>query len=398
MDYLNATCWSDTLPPELADIYDAEKYKRSQQYLRWKQRFSTMTDAFSFLVMMLMLFLGGFALADSLVREVTTHPILMALLFFGMLGLAADLISIPFSAYNTFVIEERFGFNTTTVKTFILDRFKGWVVGALIGGGLLALIVWIYESSGQWFWLIAWVAISAFMIFMSMFYSNLIVPLFNKQRPLEEGELRDAIEGFAEKVGFKLKNIYVIDSSRRSTKGNAYFTGLGAKKRIVLYDTLIGKHSVEELVAVLAHEIGHYKKKHTVKNIFLSLLQTGVMLYILSWFLKSPVPPAALGAQEPGFHMSVLAFALLYSPLSMFIGLAMNGLSRKHEYQADRFAGVNYRPEALAMALKKLSVDNLSNLRPHPVYVFFNYSHPPLLKRLEALRHINGRRDRTNGS
>ena len=283
------------------------------------------------------------------------------------------------------MIEEKFGFNKTSLKTFFLDKLKGALLAVLIGGGLLALIVWIFSATGQWFWLITWGAISGFMIFMTMFYSNLIVPLFNKQKPLEEGTLRDNIEAFATRVGFKLKDIYVIDSSKRSSKGNAYFTGLGAKKRIVLYDTIIEEHSTEELVAILAHEIGHYKKKHTIQGMLISLFQTGLMLYILSLFITRPVLSEALGAEQPSFHMGLVAFAMLYSPLSLVLGMFSNALSRKNEYSADRFAGENYSAPALADALKKLSVNNLSNLRPHPAYVFFYYSHPPLLKRLAAL-------------
>ncbi len=387
LDYLNSTYWSDELPAELTDIYDAERYKKSQQYIRVSQKFSFLVETFSFILMLGMLLLSGFAFVDDLVRSVTIHPIWMSLLFFGILGLAADIVSIPFSWYGTFVIEERFGFNKTTVKTFFLDKVKGWLLSGIIGGGILSLVVWIYEMSGSWFWLIAWGVITGFTIFMSMFYSNLIVPLFNKQKPLEEGELRSAIEKYAASVGFKLKNIFVIDGSRRSSKGNAYFTGLGPRKRIVLYDTLIEKHSTDELVAVLAHEVGHYKKKHSLKGIVISILQTGLMLFILSLFLKSPYLSEALGASEPSFHMSLLAFGLLYSPLSLIIGLAMNVMSRKHEYQADRYSADTYDPDALSLALKKLSVDNLSNLRPHPVCVFFHYSHPPLLKRLEAIEN-----------
>jgi STE24 endopeptidase len=388
LDYLNSTYWSDKIPQGLEGIYDAEAYRKSQNYTKTNQRFSLLTDSFSFVLIMLMLFLGGFAFLDNLVRSITSNPILMALLFFGILGFASDLLSTPFTIYGTFVIEEKFGFNKTTTKTFILDKIKGWLVSAIIGGGLLALITWIYTSTGEWFWIITWAAIGGFMIFMSMFYSNLIVPLFNKQTPLEDGELRSAIETFAQKVDFKLKNIYVINGSKRSSKANAYFTGLGPKKRIVLYDTLIEKHSTEELVAVLAHEVGHYKLKHTLLGIFISLLQTGIMLYVLSLFIGNPILSQALGAKEGSFYMGLLAFGLLYSPLSMVLGYLQNAISRKNEYAADKYAGTNYKPIELITALKKLSVDNLSNLRPHPLYVNFYYSHPPLLKRIAALQKL----------
>ncbi len=388
MDYLNKTMWSDELPAELDDIYDKERYRKSQQYLKTNHNFSQVTESFNFILVMGMLVFGGFAFLDNIIRHYTENPVLMALLFFGSLGLVADILGTPFSIYSIFVIEEKFGFNKTTVKTYILDKLKGWLMAIVIGGGLLALVVWIYSATGPWFWLIAWGVISVFTLFMTLFYSNIIVPLFNKQTPLEPGELRDAIESFALRTGFDLKNIYVIDGSKRSTKANAYFTGLGRKKRIVLYDTLIKDHPTDELVAVLAHEIGHYKKKHTTFGIISSLINTGLMLFILSRFLDSPYLSGALGAGQNSFHLSVVAFGILYTPLSMAIGLAMNVFSRRHEYQADRFAALNFNGESLINALKRLTVNNLSNLRPHPAYVFMYYSHPTLLQRISAIRKV----------
>ncbi len=385
LDFLNRTYWSDDLPVELEGIYDLEKYRKSQLYLRANDKFSQVTESFNFILVLGMLVLGGFAYLDHYIRQITTNPILLALLFFGILGLIADILGTPFSVYATFVIEERFGFNKTTVKTFILDKIKGWMLAIILGGGLLALVVWIYGATGQWFWLIAWGVISFFTVFMTLFYSNIIVPLFNKQTPLEAGDLRDAIEAFAVKADFNLRNIYVIDGSKRSTKANAYFTGLGRKKRIVLYDTLIKDHPKEELVAVLAHEIGHYKKKHTLIGTVVSIGTTGVMLFILSRFLGNPHLSAALGSSNPSFHLSVVAFGILYTPLSVILGLAMNAFSRKHEFQADHFAATQYHADSLRDSLIRLSVNNLSNLRPHPAYVFFYYSHPPLTERLKAI-------------
>lgn len=387
LDYLNSTYWSNELPKELQGIYDAEKYKKSQDYQKVNQRFSLLTSSLSFAAMMLMLLFGGFAFVDAYIRQFTDNPILMALIFFGIIGFAADILNTPFGIYDTFVIEQKFGFNNTTVKTYIFDKLKGWLLAIVLGGGLLALFIFIYSKTGDNFWWIAWLVFSIISIFFSMFYSDIIVPLFNKQTPLEDGELRSAIEVFANKTGFKLKNIFVIDGSKRSNKANAYFTGLGSKKRIVLYDTLIKDHTTEELVAVLAHEVGHYKKKHTIKTIIISLIETAMMLYILSWFISNPVLSESLGTPQ-SFHISIIVFGILYSPLSMILGLAMNVLSRKHEYEADKFAAENYAAKPLADALKKLSVNNLSNLRPHPVYVFFHYSHPTLLQRLSALNQL----------
>jgi STE24 endopeptidase len=385
LEYLNSTRYGAPIPEVLEDVYDKDKYEKSMAYKKVNYRFAILTGTFSLAVILLMLFYNGFAFADNLVRNVTQNPILVALLFFGLLMFASDLINIPFTLYDTFVIEERFGFNKTTVKTFVLDKLKSWMLGIIIGGGILAVIVWFYTLTGKNFWIFAWIFISIYTIFMYMFYSNLIVPLFNKQSPLEEGALRDAITSFSEKAGFTLKNIFVIDGSKRSTKANAYFTGLGAKKRIVLYDTLITDLGTDEIVGVLAHEIGHYKKKHTLTGVILSILQTGAILYILSLFVGSPVLSRALDASVPSFHIGLIAFGILYSPLSLILGIGMNVMSRKNEYQADSYASEMFRPQPLVDALKKLSRKNLSNLTPHPVYVFFHYSHPPLYQRVKAL-------------
>ncbi|UCH15464.1 MAG: M48 family metallopeptidase [Bacteroidales bacterium] len=386
LSILNSTRWSYKLPEELKDVYDAKEYKRSQEYKRVNDRFSFLTSSFSLVVLLLMLFLKGFSFVDDLVRDFTGNMVLITLLFFGILMFASDIINTPFAVYDTFVIEEKFGFNKTTLRIFILDKLKSWLLALIIGGGLLALIIWFYKVTTDMFWIYAWLAISLFMIFMAMFHSTLIVPLFNKQTPLEEGKLRDAIEKFSSKVGFKLDNIFVIDGSKRSTKANAYFTGIGAKKRIVLFDTLIKDLSINEIVAVLAHEIGHYKKKHILTGMIISIIQTGITLYILSLFIDNPQLSQALGSEITSFHLGLISFGILYSPISLVIGLATNIFSRKNEFSADRFTKENHNGEDLIKAMKKLSSKNLSNLTPHPVYVFFHYSHPTLLQRARALK------------
>jgi len=385
LDFLNLKNFSPELPKEAEGIYDAEKYRVSMEYYKLNDRLSMISSTFNLLVLLAMLFFNGFAWVDQYVRIVTENPIWMALLFFGIIGLASDLLSIPFSLYKNFVIEEKFGFNKMTVKTFILDKIKGYVLGALIGGSLLAVIVWIYGITGKYFWIYALGVLSFFMIFATMFYASVILPLFNKLTPLPEGELRSAIEEYCKKVGFKLDNLFMMDGSKRSAKANAFFSGLGSKKKIVLFDTLIEKHTTDELVAVLAHEIGHYKRKHTRQGLLLGLLQSGIMLFILSLFLGNPELSKALGASHSSFHLDILAFGILYSPLSEILGILMNMLSRKNEFEADHYAKETYKGDSLANALKKLSVDNLSNLKPHPAYVFVHYSHPPLLQRLRAL-------------
>lgn len=387
LDFLDSKNWSEKLPDELKDVYDAEQYKKSQNYKRVNDKFGLLTSTFSFLVVITMLFFHVFGFIDEYARSLTDNPVLIAIIFFGILMFASDLVNTPFALYDTFVIEEQFGFNKTTIRTYIFDKIKGWVLMAVIGGGVLALIIWFYNKTETYFWLYAWGAISLFMIFITIFYSTLIVPLFNKQTPLEDGELREAISDFCRKAGFQLQNIFVIDGSKRSTKANAYFTGLGKRKRIVLYDTLIDDLTKEEIVAVLAHEIGHYKKKHTISGIFISIIQTGVTLYVFSLFTVNPLLSWALGAKVKGVHMALMAFGVIYSPFSTIVGLGMNYLSRKNEYEADRFASDHGTGSDLISALKKLSSNNLSNLTPHKAYVFFHYSHPTLLQRIKALKN-----------
>lgn len=386
LSFLNCRNISTDLPEEVKGIYSDDKYQQSQEYTKANCRFDLITASLKVVILLALLLAGGFAYLDELARALVQSELLVSLLFFGLLFLVSEILSLPFGLYHTFVLEERFAFNKTTMATFITDKLKGWLLTVLLGGPLLAAVIWFYQATQENFWIYAWLLMSGFMVFMAMFYSSLIVPLFNKQTPLGPGALREAIEAFSTKAGFELDNVFVIDGSRRSTKANAYFSGLGAKKRIVLYDTLINDLEVEELVAVLAHEIGHYKKKHTVKGIIAGLCQTGIMLYVLSLFIASPLLSQALGADIHSFHLALVSFALLYSPLSIVMGLGMHSFSRRNEYEADSFAAQHFDAASLASALKKLSVNNLSNLTPHPAYVFFHYSHPPLLHRLRALR------------
>ncbi|WP_075589996.1 M48 family metallopeptidase [Labilibacter marinus] len=384
--YLNTTMWSDKLPSELQDVYDEEKYAKQQQYSKVNHKFGWLTTIYSLALILLMLFFNGFAWLNSWTTQVSDNSIIQAILFLGVLGLGSTVLNMPFSLYSTFVIEEKFGFNKTTPKTFVLDFIKSLLIGALLGGGILALIVWFYEAAGENFWLYAWGFMTVFMLFITMFYTSVLLPLFNKQTPLEDGELKVAIEEFSEKVNFKLDNIYIMDGSKRSTKANAFFSGLGAKKRIVLYDTLVNDLEVDEIVGVLAHEIGHYKKKHTLWGMLSGIVQTGIMLYVFSLFVDSPVLSQALGVQKPVFHIGLIAFGILYSPISGVSGLFSTLLSRKNEYEADAFAATNHNSSSLIKALKTISVNALSNLTPHPWFVFFHYSHPPLLARINALK------------
>jgi len=328
---------------------------------------------------------GGFHWVDQLVQSYVQSEIWTPIIFFGVLFLANDILNIPFECYDTFVIEQKFGFNKVTPKLFILDKLKGYGMTIVLGGGFLFAIIWIYSLTPTYFWLWAWAVITAFSLFMTMFYSQIIVPLFNKQTPLGEGELRTEIEKFAIKTGFKLDNIFVINGSKRSTKANAYFSGLGSKKRIVLYDTLMDKMTVEEIVAVLAHEVGHYKHKHTLINFMISIPSTLLLFFAFGYILQSDAFAQALGGSVASFHLNALAFSILYSPISLVLDIITNVLSRKFEYQADAFATKYGYGAQLESGLKKLTATSLGNLMPHPLYVFFHYSHPTLYQRISSI-------------
>ncbi|WP_299457881.1 M48 family metallopeptidase [uncultured Microscilla sp.] len=387
--WLNLKNSPANLPQALESLYTNDEYQRSLAYKKAVGHFSLFTGTLSFVVTLMLIVTGGFAVVAEWVNGQINHPIGQTMAFFAVLMLANDVLTLPFQLYSTFVIEERFGFNKITPKTFIIDKVKGYVLGGILGGVLGFAFLYLVAQMQQQFWVYFWVVIAAFMVFMNMFYTSLIMPLFNKLTPLEEGELRTAIEQYCQKVSFPLNNLFVIDGSKRSTKANAFFSGMGAKKKVVLYDTLIQNHSTEELVAVLAHEVGHYKKKHIPVSMLISVLQIGLVLFILSWFLFNPALSQALGASSLNIGLNLMAFGFLYSPISMITSLFMNIFSRKNEYEADAYACTTYNSKALASALKKLSRDNLSNLTPHPAYVFFHYSHPPLLTRLKAMQEAD---------
>lgn len=385
LDYLNIKNWSDKVPDLLKDVYSEEKYLKAKEYAIVNYRFSKIVSFLSLGIILFCLLTGLFGKLDDYVRTISSNPIWIALIFFGVIGLVSDLVSTPFAFYKTFVIEQKFGFNKTSLKTFFADKIKGYLLAALLGGIILSILIKIFEMTGTNFWWLAWLFLITFMFLTTVFYASWILTVFNKLIPLPEGDLRKSIEEYSRKNDFPLKDVFVMDGSKRSSKANAFFSGLGKKKKIVLFDTLINEHTKEELVAVLAHETGHYKLKHTLTSFILGIAQAGIMLFVFSFLQNSPQLAAALGSSHSGLHLELLAFGFLYTPISALTGLFMHFLSRKNEYEADNFARKTYSGPALISALKKLSADNLSNLTPHPAYVFFHYSHPPLLKRLEAL-------------
>lgn len=386
LDILNSRHYNNQIPEELTDVYPEEEYQKSIAYKEANFKFKLVSSTISLCIMLAFFFLDGFALVDTISRNISDNSIIVGLLFFGIIMIGSDILSTPATYYKIFVIEEKFGFNKTTTKTFFIDKIKSIIMMMIVGGGLLALIIWFYQITGNSFWIYAWTLVSIFTLAMNMFYAKLIVPIFNKQTPLEPGELRNTIEAYSKKVGFQLKDIFVIDGSKRSTKANAYFSGFGSEKRITLYDTLVNDLDNEEIVAVLAHEVGHYKKRHVIVNLFLSIALTGLTLWFLSLFIANPLLSEALGVATPSFHIGLIAFGILYSPISEITGLIMNIVSRAFEYQADNYAKETYNNEALINSLKKLSKNNLSNLTPHPAMVFIHYSHPTLLQRIKNLR------------
>ena len=389
LESLNSKHMSPVLPDSLKGIYDEKEYSRFQSYKRENGRLDCWSSGGGFGVMIVFLVAGGFGWYNSWVVSLTDSVVWQTIFFVMGLSVASTVLDIPFDYYATFRIEEKYGFNKTTRRVYWLDAVKELFLSLVLGGVLLALVVWFYTWAGTYFWLYAWGAVTLFSVFMAMFYSQLIVPLFNKQTPLQEGSLRDKIQDFAEKVGFKLDNIYVIDGSKRSTKANAYFTGLGPKKRVVLYDTLIDELTEEEIVAVLAHEVGHYKKRHTLRSMVVSVIQMGVLFWLFSLCVNNAALSEALGGDRAYFQLGLIAFAILYSPVNLILGIGMNVWSRSNEYEADAFAARYYEGDNLVSGLKKISVKSLSNLTPHPLYEYIYYSHPSLLKRIDAIKRIH---------
>ena len=394
LDYINHRNWKDEIPNELKDFYDKEKYKKAKNYALSKNKISLFSSSLSFLLLISLIVFNGYGIIDQFVSfnlsksteslQISSNFIQSGV-FFLILFILNSIISIPFSYYNTFVIEEKFGFNKTTKLTFFIDIIKSTLLSFFIGGILLFLALYLYENLNDGFWLWLWIGLSLLMILINMFYADLIVPIFNKLTPLDDGELRNKIEKYSKDVGYLLKNIYVIDGSKRSTKANAFFSGLGPRKTIALYDTLIEKHTENELVAVLAHEVGHFKKKHIFSGLIMSIIQIGIMSFFFELCLKLPEISIALGGLESSFHLGIVGFSIIFSPISILSGIIMNYNSRKNEFEADAYAKETFNGEDLSLALKKLSVDSLSNIYPHPLYVFFHYSHPPLIQRLRAL-------------
>ena len=387
VENLNIKNIKTQLPKEYEGCYDSEKYDKAQTYLKEGTRFALFKNSFFTAVIILFIITGGFNFVDEIARAFQRGPILTGLIFAGVIMFGIQLLNIPFSIYHTFVIEEKYGFNRTTPRTFILDRIKMWILGGIIGGIIFAGVVWFFRELENVAWIYCWIGVTIAQLFLAFIAPVVIMPLFNKFIPLEDGQLKTAIKKYADSQKFKIKGIYKIDASRRSSKSNAFFVGFGKYRRIGLFDTLIEKQTAGELVSVLAHEVGHYKKNHIIKDLLISVLATGLMFFILSFFINNPGLFAAFRMKNLSIYASLFFFGFLYTPISLLISVIGNVVSRKHEYEADKYAvttcGVS---EDFITALKKLTVDNLSNLTPHSLKVFLEYSHPPVLKRIEAIR------------
>lgn len=385
LSLLNRKASRQSIPTRLAGLYDTEAYTRQQDYFRQNSNLSLLQNVVSTGLLLVFFAFGVYAIFDTWAGGMVSYPLLVSLCFFGIVYLCAWVVDLPAGIYDTFVIETRFGFNKTTPAVFALDQIKSLGLNLVISGGFLAAIIWIYNIIPDCFWIAAWGVMTLISVVMQFLYSDIIVPIFNRQTPLEAGELRDAIEHFAHSVGFKIKDIYVINGSKRSTHANAYFTGFGPRKRIVLYDTLIEQLGVEEIVGVLAHEIGHYKHRHILKSMFVSMITNAVVFYLFSLVISSDYVAQAAGCQHASFHINMVVFMLLFTPIDVVLGVVGNVLSRKHEWQADEFARAHGMGPAISSALKNMSKKNLSNLTPHPAVVWMRYSHPTLLQRVEHL-------------
>lgn len=388
-DYLNTKSLTKKLPEEFKDVYSQENYEKSQEYTKVKTRFGIIVSTFNLILLLLFWFSGGFNIVDLIVRENISGEILRGLFFIFTLVLANSILNLPFSVYSTFVIEEKFGFNRTTLKTFVTDIFKGLILTLIIGTPVLALILYIIQTMGSTAFIYAWLASVILSLIITYIAPTLIMPLFNKFKPMEEGELRNSVFSFAKQVNYPLKNIFIMDGSKRSSKSNAFFTGFGKNKKIALFDTLIEKHTNEEIIAILAHEIGHNKKKHILQGVLIGYLKLGLLFYLMQFFITEQGLFDAFFMDNMSVYAGLIFFGMLYSPIDMISSLLLNILSRKHEYQADEYAVKTIRnPNQLISALKKLSKDNLSNLTPHPFFVFLNYSHPTVIDRIRAINRI----------
>ena len=385
--YFNLIALDPRLPSEFLDTFDNEKYKKSQEYTKTNSKFAYFTSTFSLILSLVFILFGLYNTIDIYARSFAYNEISTGLIFFGLLFLITDMLTLPFSLYSTFNIEEKYGFNKTTPKTFFIDKLKQYFLTLIIGTPVLSLILYFFINFGQYAWIYVWIFLVCFSVIMQPIFNNFIAPMFNKFTPLDEGPLLEKIRSYLNKVDFPVKKLEVMDGSKRSSHSNAYFSGIGKNKRIALFDTLVDQMNEDEIVSVIAHEVGHYKLKHIYTGIILNAIQSGFMLFILSLFLMNTELFAVFKMQNISIYASLLFFSMLYAPISLVIGIFFNIISRRNEFSADAYSAETANmPDALISGLKKMSKENLSNLTPHWLNVFLNYSHPPVLERISALR------------
>ena len=379
-----------TIPSDFKKAYDQEKYILSQDYLKARTKFGLFSSTFSLILIMIVIHSDIFGLLDQFVRGQSDSYILQGLLFIGIIYFFQDIVSLPFSIYHTFVIEERFGFNKTTLNLFIIDKIKGYAIFIVLGSIIITPILYFFHVYGDIGWLIAWSILTAFMIAVQPLFVHVIAPMFNKFTPLEEGELRSAIEKYTAKVNFPLARIDIMDGSKRSAHSNAYFTGFGKSRRIAIFDTLVEKHSTNEIVSVVAHEVGHYKLKHVLQGTILGIIETGIMLFAFNLIMNDISLFQVFGVSQLSVHAGIVFFSMLYAPVSMFTSIVTTAISRKNEYEADKYSyDTTNNREALVSMLIGLSANNLSHLTPHPLKVFLSYSHPPMVDRIKAVNQYS---------
>jgi STE24 endopeptidase len=391
IDLINVKNISNNIPAEeFAGHFNKEKYEKSQQYLKTNTKFSIISSTFMLLAQITFIAFGGFNYVNDIATSFGFETASTGLIFAGILFLIFEILKVPFSAYLIFVIEEKFGFNKMNLKTFITDILKSITITAIIGALSFSVILWLFTNILKYAWLYAFAAIIIFKLLLIFIAPIVIMPLFNKYSPLENDELKTSIEEYVKKENFKMKGLFKMDNLKRSTKSNAFFTGFGKSRRIVLFDTLIQNHSVEELTSILAHEMGHFKLNHIIQQMFFSFVSTGIMLFIFSLFINQTWLYCAFLMKTQPVYAGIIFFAFLYTPASLLLSVISNYFSRKNEYEADAYAVTTYKhPTAMINALKKLSVNNLSNLQPHRLKVLLEYSHPPILDRIKAIRKIS---------
>jgi len=384
----HVTVHRPSVPDEFRDKITLEEHQKAADYTVAKGKFGRMQLLLGTVILFLWTLGGGLEWVDSLWRGAEWGALVTGVAVLISFSLISSLVDLPISLYNTFILEEKFGFNKTTLKVFFVDMLKGAALSLIIGIPLILLVLWLMETAGDLWWLYAWAALTAFSILMMWAYPKFIAPIFNKFAPLEEGEVLDRLTSLLKRTGFNSDGVFIMDGSKRSSHGNAYFTGFGKTKRIVFFDTLLKDLTPTQVEAVLAHELGHFKRKHVLKGMVLSISMTFMGFAILAWLMKQEWFYTALNVSTPSTYMALLLFMLVSPPFTFFIGPLMARWSRKHEFEADEFAAQQSNAGELISALVSLYKKNAGTLTPDPMYSAFYDSHPPASIRIAHLKQV----------